>query len=164
MITQARLKELFIYKNGGLYYRVQPQQSKNTGNGKPIGTVSRGKQNRVVATVEGKRYMVHRLVFLYCKGWLPAQIDHKDGNPMNNKISNLRPASHAEQQWNRTNLRRNKSGFKGVHKHGKNWRVEIMAHGKRVRVSGFKTKEDAARKFNELALKVHGKFARINKL
>jgi hypothetical protein len=82
--------------------------------------------------IKGKKYYVHRSIYLMMNGTLPdCVIDHIDRNPMNNKIENLRPATFCENSWNRSKNTNNKSGVKGV------W---INPKGKHVVQVGFKRK------------------------
>lgn len=65
--------------------------------------------------VGGSYYYAHRLAWLYVHGELPGgQIDHRDGDRLNNGIANLRLANAAENAQNRLAHRNNKSGFLGV--------------------------------------------------
>lgn len=60
----------------------------------------------------------------------------------------------------------NRSGFKGVYLHrgkGPNcWYAQIRAHGRKIHVGAFLTPEEAARAYDEAAIKYHGEFARLN--
>ena len=59
-------------------------------------------------TLDGKtkRYHAHRLVFLYIDGYFPAaDVDHIDGNGLNNARINLRKVSHQENMKNRPKTR-----------------------------------------------------------
>jgi len=58
----------------------------------------------------------------------------------------------------------NSSGFKGVSKHGNNWRAEITCDGIKYRLGTYKTKEKAADAYNLGALKYFGKDAFLNKI
>ena len=64
----------------------------------------------------GKQTRAHRIIWLMVHGYWPEnQIDHIDGNRLNNRIKNLRCVTNAENSMNRKTIRSN-SGYKGVHK------------------------------------------------
>lgn len=54
-------------------------------------------------SIDGQRECVrlHRIVFLLCHGRWPAQVDHIDGNPRNNRMENLREVTCADNLENR---------------------------------------------------------------
>lgn len=92
--------------------------------------------------------------------------DHKDRNGLNNQRDNLRIATYGQNSQNKGVCRRNLSGFKGVVLNRENkyrkYTAVIIADGKRMFGGGFKTPEEAARKWNEMALQYHGEFAYQN--
>lgn len=55
-----------------------------------------------------------------------------------------------------------KSGYKGVVNDNGIWRSRIMVNGKTISIGAFSTKKDAAKAYNETAIKYHGEFARLN--
>ena len=90
---------------------------------------------------------VHRLV---AEAFIPNPdgkkcVDHIDRNKQNNVVSNLRWATHAENNFN-TNVRGdNMSGFKGVSKsRGNRWYAFTSEGGKTIYLGSFATKEEAA--------------------
>ena len=92
--------------------------------------------------------------------------DHVDGNTLNNCINNLRVCDHSNNTKNAQRHKDNKSGYKGVTFDPRikttKWIAEIMCDGKRIRKGGFKSAKEAAIKYDELAKKFHGEFAKLN--
>ena len=94
-------------------------------------------------------------------------VDHLDHNTLNNQRHNLRIATHSENSFNvRKSNAIKSSQYKGVSWWAaKNrWRVMIMAKGKSKYIGRFRSEEDAARAYNEAAIKMHGEFACVNVL
>ena len=91
------------------------------------------------------------------------EVDHEDGNGLNNQRSNLRSATRAENQWNVRLRRDNTSGVKGVtwDRQAGKWLVRIRVNGKRINLGHFGDLDDAAAAYAEAALVYHGDFARI---
>jgi hypothetical protein len=66
--------------------------------------------------IDGVYYLAHRLAWLYVYGYMPEnEIDHKDRNPKNNAISNLRESSHQCNMRNSKKQKNNQSGVTGVY-------------------------------------------------
>lgn len=81
---------------------------------KMAGSKTRG---YISISIRGKKYMAHRLVFLWINKRFPkSQIDHIDHNRSNNNPKNLREVTAKENRQNTSLLGRNKSGFCGVSK------------------------------------------------
>lgn len=96
------------------------------------------------------------------------QIDHIDGNGLNNQRSNLRLATNAENAANRGKTTRANltSKYKGVYynKKTKKYYASVKKHGKVVFSKSFLLEKDAAIAYNKAALKYHGDFAFLNKV
>ncbi len=107
-------------------------------------------------TIGGKnaRVGMHRLI----TGMSSSQIDHKNRNGLDNRKENLRFCSKKQNSFNRA--RKNKFGYRGVFKvhNSPNYSVQIQVNGKRRHAHGFKTPEDAARKYDEFNKELHGEF------
>ena len=94
------------------------------------------------------------------------EVDHIDGNHLNNQKSNLRLATSSQNKMNRGPRKDNKSGYKGVswHKQRNQWTARIMANGKYQHLGLFGNILDAVKTYNEAAIKYFGEFAWINKI
>lgn len=108
-----------------------------------------------------KRIKMHRLIMGFPKAM---EIDHIDGNPLNNQRRNLRIVTHAQNQKNLKTPITNTSGFKGVSwsKVRRKWIAGIHVDGRGYNLGGFDTIEEAARKYNEVAVERFGEFVRLN--
>ena len=115
----------------------------------------------------GKRenYKLHRLLLSAPPGM---QVDHIDGNSLNNHKSNLRLCTN---QQNTCNSKKSFAGnpssqYKGVcfYKKHKKWKSQIMFNYKQINLGLFSTELEAAIAYNNAAVRLHGEFARINKL
>ncbi len=105
----------------------------------------------------------HSRAILMHKLLLTAErVDHIDGNGLNNRRDNLRPATHSENMQNRKKTKFNTSGFKGVWSDGKGWQARIGVNGKRLYLGWLQTAEEAARAYDKAAEQHHGAFAVLN--
>jgi len=103
---------------------------------------------------------MHRTIMKAKKG---QEIDHVNGNGLDNRKSNLRFCTQS-QNCSNSGSRGGTSRFKGVsfNKRDKNWKAYIMANSKNKNLGYFKLEEDAARAYDEAAKKHHGEFAWCN--
>jgi len=94
------------------------------------------------------------------------EVDHINGNGLDNKRSNLRICTHRENTMNAKRHKDGKSGFKGVswQKRVKKWQAQINIGGIRTSLGYFITVKEAAQIYNEAAKKYFKDFARLNKL
>ena len=93
------------------------------------------------------------------------QVDHIDGDGLNNLRSNLRIVTRAQNQQNRRKpINGLSSRFKGVswRSHSNRWVASITANGKCIRIGLFDSEEDAARAYDEVASEMFGEYARLN--
>lgn len=107
-----------------------------------------------------KAGLIHIYLYTTYVGEIPEgmTIDHADQNPLNNKLSNLRPATPREQSHNQKKAKNTLCRYKGVSINRNIFRMRIDD----VCISGFKYEEDAARKYNELAILLYGDKANLN--
>ena len=106
----------------------------------------------------GAEEFMHRLIL----GAGPGQrVDHRNGDGLDNRRSNLRPTTNALNQANRRRIR-SKSGFKGVIWRNGKWRAYITVDQRFVSLGSFATPEEAARTYDTAAREYFGEFACTN--
>ncbi len=96
--------------------------------------------------IGNKRYLAHRLAWLYVYGvWPKNEIDHINRNRQDNRICNLRDATSQENKINSGLKSNNTSGIKGVSwdKKCNRWRVQARVNGKKTYVGIFNDIKDA---------------------
>ena len=93
-------------------------------------------------------------------------IDHIDGNSLNNQKNNLRICTQSQNCSNQKIGKSNTSGYKGVsyNKGQGKYNSRIRFNKKLIHLGYFVNLKDAARAYNEAAVKYHGEFANLNKI
>ncbi len=111
--------------------------------------------------IQGKRVKAHRLAWLVVHGVIPNQdIDHINGNPFDNRIANLRLASNAQNQANRTR-NKGKDTTKGVRRLSSGrYQARIRVSGIAINIGTFDTETLASKAYFVEAKKHYGEFAR----
>jgi hypothetical protein len=114
-------------------------------------------------SVKGKRYKAHRVAWLLTYGsWPNGEIDHIDGDKLNNRIINLRDVSSQVNAWNRKLAQRNNStGYRGVTKHRNKFMADIKVYGKKIYLGLFETPELAHQAYLQAKTKHHAVEAKL---
>jgi hypothetical protein len=138
-------------------------------------SVKRGQPKRLYADIQdhgdgyrtisfmGRRWLAHRLAWLYVHGQWPPDgfvIDHINRDPGDNRLANLRLATHGQNNANSGARKHNRLGVKGVTVRGKKYFVQLSLKKSRIYVGTFDTIEEAAAAYADAARKHHGEFAR----
>lgn len=162
MISLQRLKEVVEYnpETGVFTWRVQLAPRGKAGTKAGCNDPSSG---YVLLRIDGKLYRAHVLAWFYSHGtWPVSLIDHKNCKRDDNRLSNLRPASHSQNFQNGRRRRDNTSGMKGVSwDRSRNlWKAQICVYGKRICLGRFPKKEQAGAAYLAAADRFFGEFAR----
>ena len=159
MLTYEKAHQLFEYlPNGELQRKIttSPKSLKGTFVGN--GDIRRYKY----FSVNGVKYYNHRIVWFMYHGYMPKQIDHINGNPLDNRIENLRECNQSENNWNQGIKVTNKSGYKGIswYARDKRWVAKLNVFGKSHIVGNFINKEDAVEAMKKARIELHKEFSR----
>lgn len=157
--SAEHLRAVFRYDraSGRLYWRSHAGIGRAFA-GKPAGGISHG-----FWCVRLKGYgalLAHRVIWKMMRGSDPIEIDHKDGDPLNNRLANLRNATRAQNNRNRGRKRR--GGYRGVSPAGSRWRAQICVNGRLRHLGCFREPEAAYAAYVEAARKYFGEFARLD--
>jgi hypothetical protein len=88
-------------------------------------------------------------------------VDHINGNTLDNRRSNLRVCTRAENGRNRARNQRHSTGYKCVAPHRSGYIARIQHNGRRIFLGCFKSPEEAHRAYERAANELHGEFARV---
>ena len=110
-----------------------------------------------------KLWLEHRLVWLWHHGQVPAMIDHRDRNKLNNRIENLRAATKSQNEYNCGPKASNKLGARGVHYNARGSRrpfiAQIVAAGRNRYLGSFATLSEATAAYRAASLRHAGEFS-----
>lgn len=164
MLTQAELKEILHYapETGAFTWRISCGSQKI---GNVVGSLSRGVSlgdpTYICIKINKKKHKAHRLAWLYMKGnWPQNQIDHANGNSLDNTFSNIRECSQSQNLGNRKRNKDNTSGYKGVRWNGWSWVAIIGFQGKYLYLGSFTDPVRAHQAYMQKAKELFVEFAR----
>lgn len=148
-ITLDRVKELLDYnpETGEFFWKPKPAGHKR----KDSGYIS--------ITIDGCEVKAHQLAWFITHGvWPETMIDHKNGNTSDNRISNLRDATHKINAQNQRKAQKhNQTRLLGVtwHKGRSMWQAGIRHKGKFKYLGLFSTPEEAHQAYLEAKRQLH---------
>lgn len=115
--------------------------------------------HRYAVTGKGQTSSMHRAIMNAPSGMF---VDHIDGDGLNNRRSNLRLATHAQNCKNRRPNVKTITGLKGVYadRDRPRFRATIKSDGVLYRLGWFKTPKEASDAYQKASLRLHGEFGR----
>lgn len=149
-LTPERVRELVVYRDGKLFWRNPTSNMKRSALG-----AKAGHGGRLQTSIEGSAHYIHRLVWVYHHGYWPTkQIDHINGDKLDNRIENLREVTNGENAQNRK--------VRGVsfdhRKVERPWRARIMVNGRSISLGYFDTEQEALNEYQRAKLVYHEPF------
>lgn len=124
--------------------------------------VRKGKLTYVATCINKKTAYLHRIILNAPKGM---DVDHIDGNPLNNSRKNLRLCTRSQNLAAKRRLHNvSTSGFRGVHfmKAKGRFQAHVHKNGKKIHVGSFGSALEAAKAYDIAAENTHGEFAVLN--
>ena len=170
--SQETVREWLNYDaaTGVFTWRKKPRGGRRRESGRIAGTT---RKNGYIFIGLGSYRQIgaHRLAWIHTNGPIPdgMEIDHKDTNPGNNRLDNLRLATSRQQKRNKKVQSNNRSGLKGAYYHacrkGKKWRSQIrIGAGKEnlIFLGYYESALEAHMAYRAAAIQHFGEFARVS--
>ena len=136
------------------------------------GALVRKLTGNTIKSVDGKGYFMlqykgvafksHRIIWKMYYGYDPDQVDHINGDRADNRLVNLRIATHGENCQNSKVRKHSHTGLKGVGYDSRRglWRARINVEGKKNWLGYFNSPEEAHAAYCKAAKELHGDFFR----
>jgi len=155
-LTQELLKTVLHYdrKTGNFRWLVKPASRTHIGD---LAGCIEPAGYRVIG-IAGIGFKAHRLAWLYVYGEFPNELDHKNRNRADNRISNLREATRPQNGGNAKGRREGRLKGAYWHKRGKRWASSLCVDGKHIWLGQYATEEEAHAAYCEAAKKKFGEF------
>jgi hypothetical protein len=148
-------KEIFKYNSNGSLTRIYSNNQHSK-----VGWINSSGYHQV--EVFGKNFMLHRIIYEIHNETIPLgmQIDHIDGNPLNNKIENLRLCNQVQNRQNSKLSKNNTTGYRGIIKtpSGK-YQARLTIDGKKLYLGLFNTPKEAFNCVEQKRKELYGEFA-----
>lgn len=136
--------------------------------GRPAGTpvFQDGKPGFIRITISGVAYPAHRIAMVMSGVDIDVSlsVDHINRNPFDNRLDNLRPATHRQNLRNMGKRRNSERKYIGVREYGKYGKFMFRLSGDSgiIQRNGFTSEIDAAIARDAMAIRVYGSFAVLN--
>ncbi len=171
------LRRCFREENGRLFWALRPREHFESDElwkkwmgqlaGKEAGTQQfdkregQGNRPRWRVGFQGKTLSRYSIIWAIHYGEWRRGIDHKDRDPTNDRICNLRAATASQNKANHSTPKNNRCGFKGVVKTKTKWAARIKIGGRLTHLGTFDNPESASAAYAKAARQQFGEFACI---
>lgn len=159
-LTLSRVKELLTYdKASGLFTWIKAISRRNKV-GAIAGSCRNGKY--IIIGIDGNTYYAHRLAWLFVYGvWPQTQVEHRDQNPSNNSIRNLRLSTQSQNMANRKPWKRKHALPRGVtsNRSGTCFSAKITVNKQVIQLGSCSTADEAHELYVQASLKYHREFS-----
>jgi hypothetical protein len=147
-ITHKELLERLSYDPETGVFTWLKSHSNNAKNGEEAGRLTQDGYRSI--NINNTNYLSHRLAWFYVYGAFPSDnLDHINRNRSDNRISNLRIASHKENNMNRTG-----KGYTWF-KRDQKWKAQIQVDKSNKHLGYFDTWQEAQAAYLEAKKKYH---------
>ena len=159
-VTHDEIKQMMEYhEDGSLTWRIQRGPFPS---GTRVGTITNGRRQ---CSINNVRVYTANVVWFYHLGYFPVQkgfiLDHKDGDSLNDRIGNLRPATQGKNRIN-ASKRKNRE-HTGVYPRGDKFISKIQNEGVIHHLGTYNTVQEASAAYKGASLILHGEFSIFNR-
>lgn len=163
-MNQSHLHTLLHYdpETGDFTWLKKPAPNSSVKPGEKAGSLHKLGYIRIY--IQGFGYFAHRLAVLYMTGaWPEHEVDHINFDRADNRWSNLRVCDIRDnRRHGRKRYMKRDRKYKGAYPENGRWKSVITHNGKTKHLGMYKTEEEAARRYDEEAIKLFGEFAHLN--
>jgi hypothetical protein len=156
-VSAELVRHLFHYDPATGIFRWKNPLNNRVKKGDIAGYINEGR--RILISINHCLFLASNIAWLYVHGeWPKLEIDHRNRDPLDNSIANLRDVTGAVNCANQEKRKTNKSGFKGVCKaHSQSgWRSQICVNNTTYYLGVYPTAELAAGAYRIAAACLHG--------
>lgn len=151
--TAEAIEDYLRYEPDTGHFYWKRSEGKKIRVGERAGHVSRIDER---ISLHGKKYRASHLAIRLTTGeWPPHQVDHINGDPLDNRLVNLRAATQHQNMQNIRRHSRNRLGLLGVSRARDLFRARIAVDGKDVELGRYRTAEEAHEAYKEAKRKLH---------
>lgn len=161
ILTAENLRELLCYDPETGIFTWRNTRHWRSVEGTQAGGCSHERGYRIIR-LNYQAYLAHRLAWLYVYGVWPSQeVDHINGKPDDNSISNLRQCTHQQNCWNGAVREQNGVGERHIYRRGNSYRVKFLSGKKYLYNKQFKNLDQAIAMRDAVSKQLFGDYSPV---